>query len=299
MKYRGQERERAIRIREPLFKDSGNGIFLGKEREFVLSKPVLNLWKDIREDALEYFKGNEISWWMGKDITGHLLSSQVACLNHLYHLRQRKDLSTAILKEIDSEIKEAIIVDDGFVEFEFIGERQYLKEKSWKRGANCTSIDAVMIGRNKAGKKIFFLIEWKYTEYYSSDDKYIPARAKVYDDLIKDKNSPFKESNVRAYYYEPFFQLMRQTLLGWKFIENKDHCCNDYYHIHVIPDENKELLNSITSPYLEGDSISEAWKNILKNPNRYKAITPKNLLEPCLNQMDRQPLFSYLEKRYW
>ncbi len=299
MNYREQERKKAIKIRESLFKDPGNGIFLGKEREFVLIKPVLNLWKDIREDALEYFRRNEISWWMGKNITGHLLSSQVACLNHLYHLRQNKDLSTAILKEIDSEIQEAIVVDDGYVEFEFIGERQYLKEKSWKRGASCTSIDAVMIGKNNVGEKIFFLIEWKYTEFYRPENKYIKARAKVYDNLIKDRHSPFIKKDVRTYYHEPFYQMMRQTLLAWKFVENKDHYCSDYRHIHVIPKENKELLNRITSPYLKGKNISEAWKSILKNPNKYKTISPQELLSSCSEIVESKSLLSYLKRRYW
>jgi len=42
------------------------------------------------------------------------------------------------------------------VEFEFIGRRQYLKEKSWTRGTNCTSIDTAMIGKIKKGRENFF-----------------------------------------------------------------------------------------------------------------------------------------------
>jgi len=301
MSYREQERKKAIDIRESLFRDPGNGIFFGKEREFVLNDPALNLWEGIRVDALQYFKRNKISWWLGEkdDPTGHLLSSQVACVNHLYYLRQKKDLAVAVLKGIDSEITEALIVDDGYVDFEFIGSKQYLKEKSWKRGANCTSIDAVMIGKNRKGQKIFFLIEWKYTEYYSSEDRYIPPRAEVYDYLIKDRRSPFKNKNVRAYYCEPFYQLMRQTLLGWKFIENKDHCCSDYHHIHVIPKENKELLQKITSPGLKGKNISEAWKSTLNSPDKYRTISPQDLLSPCFKLKDSKSLLSYLKKRYW
>jgi len=301
MSYREEERKKTIKIRESLLKDPGNGLFFGKEREFVLNEPAINLWEGIREDALDYFKKNNISWWLGKkgDPTGHLLSSQIACLNHLYYLRQRKDLATAVLKEMDGKITEALIIDDGYVEFEFIGEKQYLKEKSWKRGANCTSIDAAMIGENTKGQKVFFLIEWKYTECYHPQNKYIAARAKVYDHLIKESNSPFKEVDVEAFYYEPFYQLMRQTLLAHKLIEEKDHGCSDYYHIHVIPDENKELLYNITSPYLEGSSISEAWNNILKNPDRYRTISPKDLFSPLYEITDSKSLLSYLVKRYW
>lgn len=301
MKYINQERKRAIRNRESLFSDPGNGMFLGKKREFVLKDSNLNLWEEIRANALQYFDRNKITWWMGNTNcpTGHLLSSQVACVNHLFYLHQRKDLATAVLNGIDKEITEALIVDDGYVEFEFIGSKQYLEEKSWTRGANCTSIDSVMIGKNAKGIKIFFLIEWKYTENYQSEDKYIPERAKVYDYLIEDKQSPFKKKNVRAYYYEPFYQMMRQTLLGWKFVENKDHCCSDYRHIHVIPKENKELLNKITSPDLKGENISEAWKSVLNNPDKYITISPQELLSPCSEIVDSKSLLSYLKSRYW
>ena len=227
-----------------------------------------------------------------------MLSSQIACVNHLYHLRQRKDLATAVLKQIDNEVTEAVIVDDGYVEFEFIGYKNYLGEKSWTRGANCTSIDAVMVGKNGSGKSKFFLIEWKYTEFYSLEDKYIPQRYKVYDKLITDNNSPFREIPVRAFYYEPFYQLMRQTLLGWKLAENSDHK-RDYINVHIIPKENKELLKNITSPHLEGYDITEAWRHTLKNPEKYLSVTPEYFLSPCLKIVDSQSLLSYLEKRYW
>jgi hypothetical protein len=301
MNYREKERKKAIKIRDILFKDPGNGLFFKKNRKFVLQEAILNLWEGIREDALVYFKRNMIPWWLGEEDkpTGHLLSSQIACVNHLYYLRQRKDLATAVLKGIDNNITEALIVDDGYVEFEFIGRKNYLGEKSWERGANCTSVDAVMKGKDKSGNKIFFLIEWKYTEYYHKDDKYIPERARIYDHLIKARNSPFKEVDVKAFYFEPFYQMMRQTLLAWKLIENEDHCCSDYYHIHVIPDENVDLLNNITSAGMEGENISDAWKRVLKDPDKYKHISPKNFLEPCLEIVDSKSFLSYLEKRYW
>jgi len=217
MTYRERERKKAISIRDSMFKDPGSGFFLGKERDFVLNELALNLWKGIREDAREYFKKNQIPWWQGDrdGPTGHLLSSQVACLNHLYYLRQRKDLATAVLKGIDPAVTEAVMVDDGMVEFEFIGEHNYLGEKSHTRGANSTSIDAVMIGKSGRQKK-FFLIEWKYTEDYGFESKYIAERSSVYDKLITAKDSPFVDIQVEALYYEPFYQLMRQTLLGVK-----------------------------------------------------------------------------------
>jgi hypothetical protein len=127
--FRDRERTRLIGIPEEIFKDPGSGLFFGKGREFVLSDPALNLWEGIRQDAIDYFKNYKIKWWRSEDDepTGHLLSSQIACVNHLYFLRQRSDLATAVLRTIDLDITNAVIVDDGYVAFEFIGSKQYLK----------------------------------------------------------------------------------------------------------------------------------------------------------------------------
>ena len=47
MSYREDERKRAIKIRDELFRDPGAGIFSNIEREFVLQDPTLNLWAGI------------------------------------------------------------------------------------------------------------------------------------------------------------------------------------------------------------------------------------------------------------
>ena len=102
-----------------------------------------------------------------------------------------------------------------------------------------------------------------------------------------------------AFYYEPFYHLMRQTLLGAKMVEKKDKGCADYQHIHVIPSKNTELLERVTSPYLKGNNITEAWKSALKNPDKYRVISPKDFLAPCMNKEDSKSFLSYLQKRYW
>ena len=99
MSYRENERKKAIMIRDTLFRDPGAGLFSKRERDFVLQNPTLNLWAGVRDDAIQYFEENRISWWMGdnkNEPTGHLLSSQVACINHLYFLQQRKDYDAMI-----------------------------------------------------------------------------------------------------------------------------------------------------------------------------------------------------------
>lgn len=301
MTYREQQRMKTAMIRKTIMKDPGQGLFNGKPRDFVLREPSFNLWEGIQEDAKAYFKKYKIKWWKGDgdDPTGHLLSSQVACINHLYFLRQRPDVATALLKGLDASIDRAAIVDNGYVEFEFIGAKRYLKEKSWTRGANCTSVDAAMIGQREDGTRVMFLIEWKYTEDYRFENKYIPERSRVYDELITSLGSPFKTVDVKAFYYEPFYQMMRQTLLAQQIVDNNDHECTDYYHVHVIPKENIELLKTITSPALSGKDISVAWRAVLKNPNKYLCRTPLEFLRSANGCPDCSSIFAYLQKRYW
>lgn len=302
MSYREKERKRSIQLRDKILRDPGDGLFFNKKRDFVLNDATLNLWAGIRADARDYFKRNNISWWMGdkeNEPTGHMLSSQVACLNHLYPIRQRQVLATEILKKVDSRIIEAVIVDDGFVEFEAIGKKNYLNEKAHTRGANCTSIDALMVGKKKDGNNVLVLIEWKYTEEYRGENKYIPERYNIYNDLLKRPDCPISVEKYESLYYEPFYQLMRQTLLGWLMVLEKEYFCDEYIHIHVVPRENKELLERVTSPYLRGSSMSEAWKNVLRDKNRYVVVSPQAFVSPIQQCQDTQSILSYLQNRYW
>jgi len=300
--YREAQRQKVESIRQSVFRDPGQGMFFEKEREFVLKDPALNLWGGIRDDAKKYFADYGISWWKGDNDspTGHLLSSQVACLNHLYYARQRKDVATAILKRIHPEITEAMVVDKGYVEFEYIGQTQYLKERGFTRGANCTSIDAVMMGLASGGRKIMFLIEWKYTESYGGDDLYCDARSAVYDQHIVDPEGPFIAGlDPKSFYREPFYQMMRQTLLGWLFVKNRELGCDSCVNVHIIPDGNAELKTKITSPALSGEDIHVAWRHVLKNPDMYKSVDPADLLSGAAALLDTKSWLNYLEARYW
>jgi hypothetical protein len=300
--YKEDERLKVIKMRDSLFKDPGNGSYRGRRREFVLSDPVLNLWEGIRQEALHYFERNNIGWWPdnSKLPTGHLLSSQVSCVNHLYPIRQHIEAATRILQEIDHQITEACIVDDGYVEFEFIGERQYLKERAFTRGANCTSVDAVMIGLTIDGTRKMFFIEWKYVESYPIQNKYKKERAKVYDEYILAEDSPFRDKiEPRDLYYEPFYQLMRQTLLADQCVKNSDHDVSSYLHLHVVPEKNIELKNKITSPNLKGKDIHDVWKSLLKNDTKFKATTPEYFVRPISTINATISIIRYLENRYW
>jgi len=205
-----------------------------------------------------------------------------------------------VLKSISDDVVEAEMIDEGYVEFEFIGERQYLREINFNRGENCTSIDAVMIGKLSDGSRRLFLIEWKYTEYYDVMNKYVPERAKVYDSLITASDSPFLSGVLpKAFYYEPFYQLMRQTLLAHECVKHSDHGINSYTHIHIVPEENGDLKKKITSPYLHGTNIHDAWRNTLKDDSLFVVRSPEELMKPAVGMFGDQSYIEYLRERYW
>jgi len=302
MSYREDQRRRAVATREALFKDPGTGIFFGKQRDFVLKDPSLNLWAGIRDDAKRYFSTNRISWWKGSesDPTGHLLSSQVACVNHLYSLRQRRDAAIAVLAAIEPTVCDVLPIDTGYVAFEYIGSRQYLKERAFTRGSSCTSVDAAMLGVTTEEQRILFLIEWKYTESYNPADLYIGSRASVYDPLITSEDGPFVPGiTAQALYYEPFYQMMRQTLLASLFEKHREMDCVRCLNVHVVPKKNRDLKESVTSPGLQGRNIHDAWRKVLKAPDKYVPIDPSELLKDTRHLPDTESWLNYLKARYW
>jgi len=143
------------------------------------------------------------------------------------------------------------------------------------------------------------MIEWKYTEVYRRKDKYIRERGIVYDDLIIAADSPFTQINPRAFYFEPFYQMMRQTLLGWQISKHKDHGCTSYRHVHVVPEQNAEFHENVTTPLLQGTSVTQAWTKILKKPELYISTTPNNFMQPVIEGQDTKSLTEYLRRRYW
>jgi hypothetical protein len=46
----------------------------------------------------------------------------------------------------------------------------------------------------------------------------------------------------------------------------------DYHNVYVILYENKELLKNVAPPSLVGETITEVWKSVLKNPDKYIVV---------------------------
>ncbi len=298
-------------------KAESGGEFRGVSRNFVLQDGSYNLYKDIRKDAIDYYKNNDIKWWcLNKDACGHILSSQVACLNHLFPLRKDPEIIKTIINTATGREFEEILPipkerDNGeehYIAFEVVSFHNNLKEKSLSRGANNTSIDALMIAKDKNQEVWIIPIEWKYTEPFSKKDmsnddrKGEPQgsngrgkeRMNRYDSLIR-KSTQLNHKQLESYqgspyYKESFYQLMRQTLWAEQVIKKESakwHNAKKFFHINIIPDGNPSK-----------EEISK-WKDYLTNQDLYTIIDPKKFLEPIKDKDKYNKLYDYLKKRYW
>jgi hypothetical protein len=275
------------------------GEFRG-QHEYVLKREdcMCNLFKRIRKDVLRYFEKYRIIWWgENKQVqkpTGHLVSSQIHCLNHLFALRKDdKAIKTILSKVTGLAIKKILrspLDKDGYLTFEFVYKNKtLLGEKHETRGAKCTSIDALVYALLDSGKKILVPIEWKYTETYSGAEANKESLKRYPQRILSSSN--LKEWND-LYKEDPYYELMRQTLLAEQIIaqpDKKDLEAVDYVHIVIIPKQHTELRNAITDRYIP----------TLKDPSKFHIIDPQELLAPLEGNKKYAGLLDYLQTRYW
>ncbi len=305
--------------------------FINFNKEIAISPSINNLFLDIREQVIEYFKANKISFWKHDTLddikdnhtpSGVSISSQVSCLNHLYPLRYDKAAVLTIAQVICPEIEDVMQIETdkffpAFISFEVVSDNDHLNEKSKSRGSYCTSVDALIYGKHKDGRNILIPIEWKYTEkYHENEDLSIEDRVKGdggkkgeerlrrYPKLIDSSRQlkalkEMKEYKSSVYFFEPFYQLMRQTLWAEQMCINKDRetiKADDFIHAHIIPEENTDLLDH---KYLVSDNgMEKTWTNYLKNQDKYKIISPEKLLSN-IDKQKYSDLIQYLSLRYW
>lgn len=296
--------ENLINDSNVFYGDKGNGVFKKKSYPFILDNNINNLYEPIRNEVLEYFEQNNVAWWGGK-LTNHPLSSQVACLNHLFPIRNDKEAVLSIIQQVLPEIVDVLpITTDkyltAYIQFESVSDVDHLNEQNTTRGANCTSLDALILGKHKDGRNILFPIEWKYVEAYGNEDKGInETRRSRYDGLINKSEQLKPTLNNKVYYYEPFYQLMRQTLWAEQMVIHKaiePIKADDYIHLHIIPTNNKDLLQK--KYLISGKGMEETWRECIKDQNKYRIIEPEILIKN-IDSNKYEELNNYLKERYW
>ncbi|MCL2196811.1 MAG: hypothetical protein FWB77_04280 [Treponema sp.] len=310
--YRNHEKRRIISLIEKGWfnNDPGDGMFVDHNHKYVLKNSDNNFYPPILRDVKDYFKYNEINWWRGFEPTGHTMSSQTSCLNHLYHIRNDKEAVMAVLSSFSNCFTDVIqIITDKFepayISFEQVSDNDLLSEGLPKRGSICTSIDAFIYALHRNGSKWLIPIEWKYIESYNDTDKSTgptgEIRRKRYDELI------FKSSQLiydrlsdrkSCYYYMPFYQLMRQTLWAEQMINHNNIetiSAENFLHLNVVPYKNIDLLERRYS--CSKNDLPTTWRSCLSDQSKYKIISPEMLLSNLGYKYHN--LKQYLSARYW
>ena len=261
-----------------------------------------NLYPTLRGDngAIKFFADRNIKWWGhltsrdDEDInlpTHNMTSSQIFCVNFLLPLAYIEGALTAILRSIDSDVRQVVTIEHqehtSPVEFEWIGlhsplERVYGR----KRGDRMTSVDALIIADTGAGLRAYFM-EWKYAEAYLPDIYRGKTRHHpTYSDLYTAETSSFNgAAPMDELLYEPFYQLMRQRLLADRMVSNRELGVSDAKVIAVVPDDNAAYREQITSPELRQrfpnlNTVSDVFRATLKNPEAaYAMVCPSALVD--------------------
>jgi hypothetical protein len=295
------------------------GLYRNKMYPFCLPLEFAahNLFHEIRDDALKTWKRHGIVWH-GSALPGlpsnHLCSSQVFAVNLLFPFIDKPEALADALRPFFPDIARMLPVEDKrYIAFEWIGDINYLNEEprigeTRKRGAGNTSIDAMMAYETKDGKKVMLLIETKYSESYGVSYKRFRSdgsdRFGNYEEFFYGPGSPINldvAPNLADFLYEPFYQLLRHSLLASQIIKTGKPRVNGVQVVHLTVTENRDLL-AVTAPKLRhlGNTTYEVWKKLLKDPSTFSLISTEGFFKGIDLEAHRElePWALFMKGRY-
>lgn len=272
-----------------------DGIFRQKPRPFCL--PVdhanENLYDEFRQWVIQWYAEKKIKWHQGHNLfpSNHLCDSQVACVNFLSIFHDKPEELALLLKPWFPDLSRMLPVEDNsYISYEWIGKENYLGERIPRhgkrtRGANFTSTDAILKFENLDKQIQVVLIEWKYTESYSSQDLTIAKsgtdRVKIYQHLFDDPICLLNKDLLPGFdslFYEPFYQLMRQQFLASEMEKHHELDADVVSLLHLAPNHNDDFKR-ITSPALigMGNSPTNIWSKLIQQKGRFLSLYVEDL----------------------
>ena len=286
-----------------------------------------NLFPPLRGErgASSFMRKRGIKWWSssqsgdrsGDNIpTRNLASSQLACVNFMMPLASEPLALVAALSLIDDDIVGIASIDDpdsvtnSLVEFEWIGLDHALEGPGQRtRGANTTSIDAFVVAETKSGRRAY-LIEWKYVEEYRGEYKGDGAegakRLGRYNKAYL--ASPFFQDRtpITAWFYEPFYQIMRQRLLADRMVSKGELGVQEAKVVVVVPEGNRAYRERITSPTLAAKfptarTVTDVVQAAISHPDEaFAFVSPSMLAEAVRRQCGNETAewSEYIRGRY-
>lgn len=293
-----RDRQAAYKAQSAYFSDAAKseGTYRKKPRTFCVPRSLAeeNLFVEIRDPVMEYFSKYEIKWHDGQEgkPSNHLCDSMVCCANFLFPFANNPNALAELLRPNFPEILKVLPMEkDGqYLSCEWIGLENYLKEKLPRhgkrtRGALFTSADAAVLFERKDGRKQIVLIEWKYTESYSSSftkfSKSGTDRSQIYAHIFNREDCPLDKNllpNYDAVFYDPFDQLFRQQLLAHEMERHHEFEADIVSVLHIAPEHNADFRR-VTSDDLKilGDVAVEVWEKLVQPPDRFIHVATEGL----------------------
>ncbi len=279
----------------------------------ALGCEVENLFPGIRGEggAVDFFSRRGIKLWKSSRSgdnsksdgpTRNMASSQVACVNFLLPLADMPGALLSVLRSLDDDVVDvANICHEGHaspVEFEWIGLGQSL-EGGRTRGSQNTSIDAFLIAETRTGKRRAYLLEWKYVEQYLSASPDFKGEGTAGDTRRLRYTKRYRASfssfdpatapDLDDFFYEPFYQIMRQRLLADRMVRKRELGIDEAKVVVVVPEQNWAYRTvsdgkATTSPLLAQrfprlETVEAVMRASLKDPDaQFDMVAPSNLL---------------------
>ena len=247
-----------------------------------------SLYPPIRDELLAVFGDRDIAWHEERTVAyGHrppgpspnLMDSQTFCLNFWEGLAAEGGLLAALRGLVPASTLEAPV--GRLLEPEWIGRRNHLGERGRKRrrGQYATSAD-MLFSYTRDGRRHGLLLESKWSERYDGAPmRFTPwgtDRAEIYRPSVERHEPltvPFEPLMV-----DPFDQLLRLQLLAAAMEEAGELDFETVTVGWVAPRANEELWSELTAD-LPGDTVPEAWRSVLRRPDRFVFASYEELFE--------------------
>lgn len=281
---------------DPIGQRHGHLLALGHEDE--------NLYQTLRGEngARSFFLKRGMGWWQagangdssgGTRPTRNMASSQIACVNFLLPLLEIPGAPAAMLRAIDSDVSDVVTIQDGRcssrIEIEWIGLNHALEGPNvTSRGSHSTSVDGFLVADTRTGRRAY-LLEWKYVEEYRPSylgkGRQAETRRRRYGERYRTSASFNRTAPLDAWFYEPFYQVMRMRLLADRMVAERELDVAEAKVVVIVPEGNLPYRERITSPHLsslfpDARSVADVTRLSLTNPERdYASVCPSVLAD--------------------
>jgi hypothetical protein len=316
MSFRQREAARVFGLREDLFSPAACDSLIVDQHHLGEGFENENIYKGFRPNALQFFATRTIKWHGGVLCDSSIVSSQVACLNCFFPYATDSLALKTWLSKLYPDLEAVLPIDstlertlpDGahpYLTFEWIGERNYLKERWGSRGQNCTSVDVIFRFRTQTGKIHVVLAEWKYCEkderakYQHVSDRGTDRVANYRPQLELDGcQLALGKAQFEDLFFLPLYQLMRLQLLASAMEREHEMGADIVSVLHISPHANDGLMNpKLTCKLAPATTVGEVWQTVVR-PDRFKAVATEHLIPLPLASGADPPWADYVGKRY-